>query len=115
MWKLDHKEGWALKDLMLLNCGAGEDSWSPLGSKEIKAVNPKGNQPWLLIGRTDDDAEAPILWPCDTKSRLIGKDTNAGQDWRQEEKGTAEDETVGWHQQLNEHEFEQNLGFFVKL
>ena len=63
MWKLDHKEGWALKDLMLLNCGAGEDSWSPLGSKEIKAVNPKGNQSWLLIGRSEAQAVAPIFWP----------------------------------------------------
>ena len=63
MWKLDHKEGWALKDLMLLNCGAGEDSWSLLGSKEIKAVNPKGNQSWLLIGRSEAQAVAPIFWP----------------------------------------------------
>ena len=82
--------------------------------KEIKLVNPKWNQPWLFIGRTDDEAEAPILWPCDTKCRLIGKDPHAGKDWRQE-KGTTEDDMVGWHHQLNEYDFEQNLGFSVKL
>ena len=81
---------------------------SPLDSKEIKPVNPKGNQPWTFIGRTD--AEAPILWPPDAKSWLIGKDPDAGKDWGQEEKGVTEDEMVGWHHRLNEHEFEQTLG-----
>ena len=77
----------------------------PLDCKQIKSVNPKGNQSWIFIGRTDAEAEAPILWPPDVKNRLIGKDPDAGKDWRQE-KGTTEDETVGWHHQLNGHEFE---------
>jgi len=83
---------------------------SPLDCKEIKPVNPKGNQPWIFIGRTDAEAEAPIFWPPDVKSRLIIKDPEAGKDWRQEEKRKTEDETVGWHHWLNGHEFEQALG-----
>ena len=79
---------------MLLNCGVGEDFESPLDCKEIQPVHPKGNQSWIFIGRTD--AEASILWPPDTKSQLIGKDSDAGKDWRQEEKGMTEDEMVGW-------------------
>ena len=78
---------------MLLNCGAGEDSRVPLDSK-IKPVNPKGNQPWIPIGRTDAEAEAPILWPRDVKSWLIWKDRDAGKDWGQEEKGATEDKMV---------------------
>ena len=74
---------------------------------KIKPVNSKGNQSWVFIGRTDVEAEAPILLSCDTKNWLLGKDTDAGKDWRQEEKGTTEDEMVGWHHQLNGHEFEQ--------
>ena len=74
----------------------------------MKPVNPKGNQPWIFIARAD--AEAPILWPPDVKNRLIGKDPDAGKDWRQEEKGTTEDEKFGWHHRLNGHEFEQALG-----
>ena len=81
---------------------------SPLDCKEIQPVNPKGYQPWIFIGRTD--AEAPILWPPDVKNWLIGKDLDAGKDWRQEDKGTAEDEMVGWHHRLNGHESEQTLG-----
>ena len=81
---------------------------SPLDSKEIKPVNPKENEPWIFIGKTD--TEAPILWPPDTKSQLIGKDPDAGKDWRQEEKWVTEDEMVGWHHWLNAHEFEQALG-----
>ena len=81
---------------------------SPLDCKEIKPVHPKRNQPWMFIGRTD--AEAPILWPPDAKSQLIGKDPDTGKDWRQEEKGTTEDEMVGWHYRLNGHEFEQASG-----
>ena len=93
------------------NCGIGEDSWeSPLDSKEIKSVNLKGNQPWIFIGRTDAEAEAPILWPPDGKSQLTGKDPDAGKDWRQEEKEMTEDEVVGWHHWLNGHAFEQTLG-----
>ena len=73
---------------------------SPLDSKEIQPVHPKGNQSWILIGRTDAEAETPILWPLDVKNSLIWKDPDAGKDWRQEEKGTTEDEMVGWHHQL---------------
>ena len=76
----------------------------------IKPVNPKGNQSWMFIGRTDAEAEAPILWPPDAKNWLTGKDPDAGKDWRQEEKGTTEDEMVGWHHRLDGHEFEQALG-----
>ena len=83
---------------------------SPLDSKEIKSVNPKGNQPGIYIGWTDAEALASVLWPPDVKSQLIGKDTDAGKDWRWEEKGTAEDEMVGWDHWLNGHEFEQTLG-----
>ena len=85
---------------MLLNYGAGEGSWeSPGLSKEIKPVNPKGNQPWIFIGRTD--AEAPIPWPPDVEGQLTGKDPDARIDWGQEEKGVTEDEMVGWHHQLS--------------
>ena len=83
---------------------------SPLDCKEIQSVHPKGNQSWKFIGRTDAEAEAPILWPPDVKSWLIRKDPDAGEDWRQEEKGVTEDEMVGWHHRLNEHEFEQTQG-----
>ena len=79
---------------MLSNCGAREDSRESLGLKESKAVNPKGNQSWTLIGRTDSEAEAPILWPSNVNSQFIVKDPDAGKDWRQEEKKAAEDETV---------------------
>ena len=78
--------------------------------KENKPVNPKGNQPWILIGRTDAEAQAPVPGPHDVKSKLTGKDPDAEKDWRQKEKGEAEDEIVGWHYQLNEHEFEQTPG-----
>ena len=81
-------------ELMLLNCGAGEDSWECLEFKEIKPNNPKGNQPWIFFGRTDAEAEAPILWPPDAKSWLFEKDPYAGKDLGQEEKGAAEDEMV---------------------
>ena len=91
---------------MLLSCVAGED-WSALDSKEMKAVNPKGNQPWIFIGRTDDEAEPTILWPPDVKSWFIGKDPDAGKDWGQEEKGAEDDAMVGWHHPFNEHKFEQ--------
>ena len=83
---------------------------SLLDCKEIKPVIPKGNQPWIFIERTDAEGEAPILWPSDAMSRLIGKDPDAGQDWTQKEKGMAEDEIVEWHHWLNEQEFEQTLG-----
>ena len=83
---------------------------SSLDCKEIQPVNPKGNQSWMFIGRTDAEAEAPLLWSHDVKSQLIGKDPDAGKDWGQEEKGVTEDELVGWHDRLNEHEFEQAPG-----
>ena len=82
---------------------------SPLDTKEIKPVNPKGNQPWIFTWRTDAKAETPILWPPDVKGQLTGKDPDAGKDWGQEE-GVTEDETVGWAYWLNRHEFEQTLG-----
>ena len=80
---------------------------SPLDSKEINSVNPKGNQPWIFIGRTDAEAEAPVLWSPDAKSWLNGQDPDAEKDWGQEEKGMTEDEMAGQHQRLNGHEFEQ--------
>ena len=83
---------------------------SPLECKEIQPVHPKGNQSWTSIGRTDAETETPILWPPDAKNWLIGKNTDAGKDWRQEEKGTTEDKMVGWHHWLNGYEFEQALG-----
>ena len=83
---------------------------SALDYKEIKPINPKGNQPWIVIGRTDAEAEALVLWPSNLKNLLIGKEPDAGKDWGQEEKGATEDEMVGWHHRLNGHEFEQTLG-----
>ena len=83
---------------------------NPLDCKEIKSVNPKGDQSWIFIGRTDAEAEAPILWPPDAKSQLTRKGPDAGKDWRQEEKGIIEDEMVGWHHWLHGLEFEQTLG-----
>ena len=97
------------EELMLLNCGV-EDSWESLDCKEIKSVHSKGNQSWISIGRTDAEAEAPILWPPDAKNWLTGKDRDAGKDWRREEKGVTEDEMVGSHHRLNGYEFEQALG-----
>ena len=91
---------------MLLNYGIGEDFKSLLDYKEIQPVNPKGNQPWIYIGRTDAEAETPIFWPPDAKNWLIWKDPDAGKDWRQEEKGMTEDEMFGWHHQLSTCEFE---------
>ena len=104
MWELDDKEGWALR-----NWCSPILVFKTLDCKEIKWINPKGNQSWILIGRTDAEAETPILWPPDVKNWLI-EDPDARKDWRQEEKGTTEDEMVGWHYQLNGYEFEQTLG-----
>ena len=96
---------------MLLNCHVGQDSWeSPLDCKEIKPVNPEGNQSWIIIRRTDVEAETPIIWPSDVKNSLIEKDPDAGKDWRKEEKGTTEDEMVGSHHQFDGHEIEQAPG-----
>ena len=90
---------------MLLNYGVGEDSWESLGLKGIQAVRPKGDQSWVFIGRTDVEAETPILWPPDVKNWLIWKDLVAGRDWRQEEKWMPEDEMAGWHHWLKRHGF----------
>ena len=95
---------------MLLNCFVGEDSWESLGLQGDQTSNPEGNQSWMFIGRTDAEGETPILWPPDAKNWLIGKDVEAGKDWRQEEKRTTEDEMVGWHHRLDGHGFEQAPG-----
>ena len=110
MWELDYKESWALKNWCFWTVVLEKTLESPLNCKEIKPVNPKGNQSWIFIGRTDAEAEAPILWLPDEKSWLIGKDPDAGRDWRQEEKGMTEEEMVGWHHQLGGHESAQALG-----
>ena len=94
MGELSHKEGWALKKWWFWIVVLEKTFESPLDCKEIKPVNPKGNQPWIFIAKTDAEAEAPILWPPDVKSWFIEKDPDAGKDWRQEEKGAAEDEMV---------------------
>ena len=109
MWELDHKQGWASKNWCLLRTLVLKKTLeSPLDCKEIKPVDPKGNQPWILIAGTD--AEASILWPPDVKSWLTGKDPDAGKDWGHEEKGMTEDEMIGLYHQLNGHEFEQTVG-----
>ena len=110
MWELDHKESWAPKNWCFGTVVLEKSLESPLDCKEIKPVHPKGNQSWIFTGRTDAEAEAPILWPHDVKNWLTGKDPDAGKDWRWEKKGMTEDEMVGWHHWLNGHEFEQALG-----
>ena len=107
MWQLDHKEGWVPKKWCFQTVVLEKTLESPLDCKEIKPVNLKGDQPWIFIGRTD--AEVPILWPPDLKSWLIGKDSHAGKDRRQEKRAT-EDEMVGWHHWFSEHELGQTLG-----
>ena len=106
MWELDYKESWALKKWCFWTVVLEKTLESPLDSKEIQPVHPRGNRCWIFIGRTDAEAETPILRPPNEKSWLIGKDPDAGKDWRQEEKGTTEDEMVGRYHQLNGHEFE---------
>ena len=96
MWELDHKKGWELKNWCFQNVVLEKTLESPLDIKEIKPVNPEGNQPWIFIERNDAEAETPILWPPNVKRQLIGKDPYAGKDWGQEEKETPEDEVVGW-------------------
>ena len=105
-WELDCEESWVPKNWCCWTVVMEKTLESPLDCKEIQPVHPKGNQSWIFIGRTDVEAETPILWPPDVKSWLIWKDLGAGKDWRQEEKGTKEDEMVGWHHWLNGHEFE---------
>ena len=109
MWELDRKEGWAPNNWCFQTVVLEKTLGSPLDSKEIKPVNPKGNQPWIFIGRTDTETEAPILWPPDAKNRFIGKDLDAGKDWRQEEKGTTEHEMVGWHHWFNGHLLQERV------
>ena len=107
MWVLDYKESWVRKNWCFWTVVLEKTLESPLDCKEIQPVHPKGNQPWILIGRTDTEAEAPILWPPDAKNWLIWKDPDAGKGWRQEKKDTTEDEMVGWHHWLDGHELEQ--------
>ena len=106
MWKLDCKEGWAPKNWCFWTVVLEKTLESSLDCKETEPVHPKGNQPWMLTERTDAEAEAPKLWQPDAKSWLIGKDPDAGKDWRQEEKGMTKDEMAGWHHWLDGHEFE---------
>ena len=106
MWELNQKENWVLKNWCFWTVVLEKTLESPLDCKEIKPVNPKGNQPWIFIGRTDAEAEAPVLWPPHTKSWLIGKDSYAGRDWGQEEKGMIENEMARWHHRLDGHESE---------
>ena len=106
----DYKESWALKNWCVWTVVLEKTLESPLDWKQIQPVHPKGNQPWIFIGRTDAEAETPIFWPPDAKNLLIGKDPDAEKDWRWEEKGTTEDEMVGRHRWLDEHEFEQAPG-----
>ena len=110
MWKLDHKEDWALKNWCFWTVMLEKTLESPLESNEIQPVHPKGSQSWIFIGRTDAEVEAPILWPPDANNSLIGKDPDDGKDWGQEKKEMTEDEMVGWHHWVDGHEFEQALG-----
>ena len=106
MWELHYKESWAGKNWCFWTVVLEKTLESPLDSKVIQPVHPKGNQSWIIIGRTDAETETSILWPPDAKNWLIWKDPDAEKDWRWEEKGMTEDEMVGWHHQLNVHEFE---------
>ena len=106
IWELDYKESWVLKSWCFGSVVLEKTLGSPLDCKEIQPVHPKGDQSWIFIGRTDAEAETPVLWPPDGKNWLIGKNCDAGKDWRQVEKGTTEVEMVGWHHRLDGHEFE---------
>ena len=107
MWELDYKESWAPKNWCFWNVVLERTLESPLDCKEIKPDTPKGNQSWIFIGRTDAEAETAVFWPPVAKNWLLGSDPDSGKDWRQEEKGTTEDEMVWWHHRLDGHEFEQ--------
>ena len=106
MWELDYKKSWVPKNWCFWTVVLQKTFESPLDSKEIRPVHPKRNQSWIFIGRTDAEAEALVLWPLDAKNWLIWKHSDAGKDWGREEKGMTENEMVGWHHQLSEHEFE---------
>ena len=110
MWELNCEESWAWKNWYFWAVVLEKTLESPLDCKEIPPVHPKGDQFWVFIGRTDAEAETPVLWPPDVKKWLIGKDTDAGRDWGQEEKGETEDEMAGWHHQLDGHEFDDGDG-----
>ena len=110
MWELDNKEGWVPKNWCFWTVVLEKTLESPLDCKEIQPVHPKGNQSWIFTGMTDAEAETPIIWPPDAKNWFTGKDLDAGKDWRQEEKGTTEDEIAGWHHWRDGHEFEQSPG-----
>ena len=110
MWEIDCKESWAPKNWCFSTVVLEKTLESPLDFKEIQPVHPKGNQSWVFIGRTDAEAEAPIVWPPDAKNRLMWKDPDAGKDWGREEKRTREDEMVGWYHWLSGHEFGQASG-----
>ena len=110
MWELDCEEGWVPKNWCFWTVVLEKTLESPLDCKEIQPVHPKGDQSWVFIGVTDAKAETPILWPPHAKSCLIGKDSDAGRDWGQEEKGMTGDEMTGWHHWLGGHEFEWTLG-----
>ena len=110
MWELDCKESWEPKNWCFWTVMLEKTLENPLGCREIQPVHSKGDQSWVFIGRTDAEAETPILWPADAKSWLIGKDPDAGRDWGQEEKRMTEDKMVGWHHWLDGHEFGWTLG-----
>ena len=110
MWELDYIESWALKNRCFRTVVLEKTFESPLDCKQVHPVHLKGNQSWIFIRRTDAKAESPILWPPDAKSWLIWKDPDPGKDWGQGEKGTTEDEMVGWHHWLNGHGFGWTLG-----
>ena len=110
MWELEHKESWVPKNWCFWTVVLEKTLESPLDCKEIQPVHPKWNQSWIFIVKTDVEAETPILWPPDAKKWLIGKDPDAGEDWRCKEKWMTEDEMVGWHHQLEGHEFDQDPG-----
>ena len=110
MWEMDHRESLTPKNWCFWTVVLEKTLESPLDCKEIQPVNPKGNQSWIFIGRTNAETETPIFWPPDAKNWLTGKNPDAGKDWRQDEKGTTEDEMVGWHHQLDGHEFEHAPG-----
>ena len=110
MWDLDCEEIWALKNWCFWTVVLEKTLESPLDCKEIQPVHPKGDQSWVFIGRTDAEAETLVLWPPHAKSWVIGKDSDAGRDWGQEEKGMTEDEMAGWHHRFHAHEFGWTLG-----
>ena len=110
MWKLDCEEGWAPKNWCFWIVLLEKTLESPLDCKEIQPVHSEGDQPWDFFGRNEAEAETPVLWPPHAKSWLVGKDSDAGRDWGQEEKGTTEDEMAGWHHRLDEHESEWTPG-----